>query len=137
MPGRPVLWSIVAVLALAARQPVAAQRVTGSIQGTVSVEAGSTLAGVAVSVRNQDTGLRRSTLTDPDGRYAITSLPVEGLYDVQAELTGFVTVVKKMVALTPNETLVIDFAMRVAVLETVTVTAASPLVDLGRSTAQQ
>ena len=100
-------------------------------------DVGNTLAGVAVSVRNQDTGLRRSALTDPDGRYAITSLPVEGLDEVRAELTGFVTVVRERVPLTPNETLVIDFSMRVAVLETVTVTAATPLVDLGRSTVQQ
>ena len=135
MPVRPVLWSIVAVLAMG--HPVAAQRVTGAIQGTVAGDAGNPLAGVTVSVRNQDTGLRRSAVTGTDGRYVITSLPVEGLYDVQAELTGFVTVVTKMVTLTPNETLVIDFTLRVSVRESVTVTAATPLVEVGRSAVQQ
>ena len=119
MPVRPVLWSIVAVLAIG--HPAAAQRVTGAIQGTVTGDAGNPLPGVTLSVRNQDTGLRRSAVTDPDGRYVITSLPVEGLYDVQAELTGFVTVVARMVRLTPNETFVIDFTLRVSVLESVTV----------------
>jgi hypothetical protein len=135
MPVRPVLWSIVALLAIG--HPVAAQRVTGAIQGTVTEDGGNDLADVMVSVRNLDTGLRRSAVTGPDGRYVITSLPVEGLYDVQAEQTGFVTVVKKMVTLTPNETLVIDFILRFAVRESVTVTAASPLIDLGRSSVQQ
>jgi outer membrane receptor protein involved in Fe transport len=135
MPVRPALWSIAIVLAIG--DPVAAQRVTGAIEGTVAGEVGNDLPGVTVSVHNRDTGLRRSAVTDPDGRYAITSLPVEGLYEVQAELTGYVTVVNKTVTLTPNETLVIDFAMRVAVLESVTVTAATPPVDLGRSTVQQ
>jgi carboxypeptidase family protein len=117
--------------------PVAAQRVTGAIQGTVAGDAGNPLPGVAVSVRNQDTGLRRSAVTGTDGRYVIASLPVEGLYEVQAELTGFVTVVTKMVTLTPNETLVIDFTLRVSVRESVTVTAATPLVEVGRSAVQQ
>ena len=69
MHVRPVLWSIVAVLAAA--DSAAAQRMTSAIQGTVAGDLGSALSGVTVNVRNQDTGLQRSAETGPDGRYVI------------------------------------------------------------------
>ncbi len=130
-------FGLLIFVCLALGRPVAAQRTTGVIEGVVTIDAGNGLADVTITVQNQDTGLRRSTTTDPDGRYVMTGLPVEGEYDIQAELPGFVTVVRRKVTVTPNEIVVIGFTLRVAAAETVTVTAVTPLLDLGRSTVQQ
>ena len=129
---------VAAILAcLAIGHPAAAQRVTAAIEGAVRGEAGNELMGAIIVVQNLDTGLRRTTVTDPEGRYVITSLPVEGQYAIQAELPGYGTVLRRNVILASNETLVIDFTLRVAVAETVTVTASTPALDLGRSSVQQ
>ena len=93
-------WLVPSILAcLAIGQPAAAQRVTAAIEGTVTRDGRNELTGALISVQNLDTGLRRSTVTGPDGRYVITSLPVEGQYSIQAELPGFSTIVRKDVAL--------------------------------------
>jgi hypothetical protein len=129
---------IAALLAcLAIGRPVAAQRVTAAIEGTVRGDGGNELPGATITVQNYDTGLRRSTITDPAGRYVITSLPVEGQYGIQVELPGFGTGLRMDVMFASNETLVLDFTLKVIAAETVTVTAVSPTVDLGRSSVQQ
>jgi hypothetical protein len=125
------------VAAVAIGRPVAAQRVTGAIEGTVTGDAGVVLSGAVIVVHNQDTGFRRSAETDQDGRYVINGLPAEGRYEVQAQLAGFVAAVHQDVTVASGDTLVIDFRLRVAAAETVIVSASAASVDLGRSTVRQ
>lgn len=122
---------------LAVGTPVAAQRVTGAIAGTVTGDAGAGLAGVTITVVNQGTGLRRTATTGPDGRYVIASLPVEGEYEVRAELEGFAGVVRDSVTLAPNEDLAIDFSLKAAAAETVLVIASASAFERPQSFAQQ
>ena len=127
--------SLLACLACAA--PADAQRVTGAIAGTATDDRGTNLAGVTVSVQNEATGLRRGTVTDADGRYMITGLPVEGEYNIRATLTGLATLVRERVTVVPNETLIVDFRLAVAAETTVIVTGSSPTRDVAQSTVQQ
>ena len=95
------------------------------------------LSDVMIVIQNEDTGLRRSTATGPDGRYLITSLPVEGTYTIQAALPGFGSFVRRNVTLASNETIVIDFSLRLATEQQVDVLGRTLPLDLGRSTVQQ
>jgi protocatechuate 3,4-dioxygenase beta subunit len=65
-----------------------AQSTSGTISGTVTDESKGVLPGVAIEVVNADTGVTRSLVTGPDGRYQALSLP-PGTYRVTAELSGF------------------------------------------------
>jgi outer membrane receptor protein involved in Fe transport len=111
----------------------AAQSVTGSIQGSVVDGSGAVLPGVTVTVLNAATGATRVAVTDDRGLFAAELLPV-GVYDVTAELTGFQTRKSEAVPLTVGQTVNLRLELGVAaVQETVTVTGASPVLEISRS----
>ena len=118
---------IVLVMASAAR-PALAQG-TGQIDGTVRDEQGGVLPGTAVSLRNQDSGVTRSVVTESDGRYIFPAL-APGRYMVRAELSGFATEEMRDIVITIGLELRRDFNLKIrAVAETVTVAGQSPVVD--------
>src|SRR6202035_3069688 len=59
-----------------------------SIQGVVSDSSGGAIPGVAIRVKNVETGAERHQVTDEAGRYEAGALPV-GRYEVRAEKAGF------------------------------------------------
>jgi hypothetical protein len=61
---------------------------TGQIVGVVVDASGAAAAGAAVTIRNPQTNLTRTTTTDSAGRYAVSSLPL-GPYTVGVALSGF------------------------------------------------
>src|SRR5690349_9999851 len=68
--------------------PSLAQNTNSRISGTVSDNSGAVIAGAKVTVTNQDTKLNWKTVTDNNGFYVVTSLPV-GAYNVGVEMAGF------------------------------------------------
>jgi hypothetical protein len=54
------------------------------------------VAGATVKVRNEGTGLERTTVTSGDGSYTVSELPI-GTYSVTVSLTGFQTAVTNKV----------------------------------------
>ena len=109
--------------------PSAAQTVAGTLQGTVKDQSGGVLPGTTVSARSLDTGLVRETVTNAAGYYVLSFLPIGG-YEVSAALAGFRTVVHQQVAVTLNDTRVVDFELAPApVAETVTVRAEAPPIN--------
>jgi hypothetical protein len=106
----------------------------GELSGTVRDETGASLPGVTVTVTHVETGLTRVVTTDESGRYRAPLLPVGG-YTIQAELPSFATVTREGVIVTVGSAPVIDLTMPLAtVTEAITVTAASPVVEVQRST---
>jgi hypothetical protein len=62
-----------------------AQQGTTEIRGRALDSQGGVLPGVAVTVRNQDTGMFRETVTNADGTYFVSGI-VPGPYEISAEL---------------------------------------------------
>ena len=128
---RFVQW-LVLVMVLVAASPAAsaaAQGSIGTILGTVTDESRSVIPGVVVTARNVGTGAVQSTTSDDQGRYTIPALPV-GDYEIHTELQGFQTVLRTGIRLNVGAEVVVDFQLPLgAVAETLTVTAAAPLVN--------
>ncbi len=119
---------VVCVLALSATS-LAAQQGTTEIRGDVRDAQGGALPGVTVTVRNQDTGIFRETVSSADGAYFISGI-VPGPYQVSAELQGFKKYLREDVRLEIGKTSTIDLHLEVgSIAETVTVTAELPIVD--------
>jgi Carboxypeptidase regulatory-like domain len=102
-----------------------------AISGTITDATGSVLPGVTVEARSPALIERvRTVFTDGAGLYEIEGLR-PGTYSVTFTLTGFSVVVREGIELTSGFTAKVDAQLRVgAVTETVTVTGATPLVDV-------
>lgn len=109
--------------------PLAAQTVTGSMQGTVSDRGGAALPGVTVTIRNIETGYERVTVTNEKGFYSAPFLPV-GRYRVNAELAGLGSTTANNVGVELNTTTVRNFALAPQMSETVTVNADAPHINV-------
>ena len=111
-----------------------AQAAGATLQGTVSDDQGAVMPGANVTITNVETGWTRSIVTDEHGRYRAAALP-PGRYELKTELTGFGSEVRSGLALTIGQEATINVQMKVAgVAETVSVTAASPLVETTNNT---
>ena len=123
MPDRTTLvfrlfYAALVLLIIAGSRPAFAQGPTGVIEGVVRDEQGGVLPGVAMTLRNQDTGVTRTQVTEPDGRYSFPALS-PGTYVLRAELAGFGTTEARSLVITIGLALRQDVTMRVqAVAET-------------------
>ena len=113
---------------------LSAQVSTATISGTTKDSSGAMLPGTEVVVRNVDTGISRSVVTDASGRFRIPQLGL-GSYEIRASLTGFKTEVRSGIVLTVGREAVLDLTLQVGdVAETVEVTGEAPLVEtIGRA----
>jgi len=127
-----VLLSLVFML-LAVTQGFA-QKQTGTIRGTVKDEAGEPLPGVVVELKGQALMGVRSITTDPTGGFRFLALPIGAEYEVTFSLQGFQPEMRKGQRVTIGGTVAIDITLKPVSLKTeLTVTAASPLVDVEKS----
>ena len=81
--------ALVALLVTVAIE-AAAQGGTGVISGTIRDAQGAVLPGVTVTLRNQATGVSRTTVSESDGTYRFPALN-PGRFTVATELAGFAT----------------------------------------------
>jgi hypothetical protein len=124
---------LVLIFALGFAAAAAAQGERGVITGIVSDAQGGVLPGVAVSVRNVDTGFTMSDVTGADGQYRFGALPL-GRYELKAELVGFTTATVTDLAITINRELQQNITMGLTTLqESVTVTGQAPVVEVTKS----
>src|SRR5213593_5171642 len=102
-----------------------------TITGTVKDTSGAVLPGVTVEASSPVLIEKvRSALTDSSGLYRIVDLR-PGAYTLTVTLPGFATVKRDGIELIGSVTLTIPFELKVGELqETVTVTGASPVVDV-------
>ena len=128
---------LVGVLALMLLLP-AASYAQSAIAGVVKDTTGAVLPGVTVEASSpvliEQT---RSATTDSQGQYKILDLR-PGTYSVTFSLPGFATVKRDGIELPANFTAPVNGELRVgAVEETVTVSGASPVVDVQQAVTQQ
>ena len=102
---------------------------TAQISGTVRDSSGGVLPGVDVTATQTQTNFSRSAVSDENGNYTLTNLPI-GPYRLQAMLSGFRTFVQTGIVLTVNASPEIAIELGLGALtETVSVEAATPLVE--------
>ncbi|HEV2985516.1 MAG TPA: carboxypeptidase-like regulatory domain-containing protein, partial [Vicinamibacterales bacterium] len=128
---RVVLGLVIAACLLPAA--LAAQAVTGTILGTITDTSGAAVPGATVTLTNINTGFTRTVVTDGNGEYTVPSLPT-GKYKLAAELPGFKTASVSEIELGVDQHVRLNAKLEVGtVSETVTVAAASPLVQTSTS----
>src|SRR5260370_15896255 len=74
-----------------------AQQTTGTVTGRVVDQQGAAIPGVTVTAKNLATGFTRTETSDGEGVDRLQALPV-GIYEVNAELSGFATASQQDVA---------------------------------------
>ena len=133
-------WSFAAavlVLALVWPHSALAQSVsstTGSINGRVVDDSGAALPGVSIEAASPSMQGVRTTVSAEDGSFRFPAVP-PGEYIITFNLPGFATVSREGVRITLGFTATLNIVMQVASLqETVTVTGASPVVDVTSTT---
>jgi hypothetical protein len=99
----------------------------------VTDDQGAVMPGVTVVVMNAETGWTRDVVTDIRGWYRVAALP-PGTYEVRAELQGFATLRRTGLVITIGQEATVNLALPLATVEeTVTVSAAVPLVETTRN----
>ena len=115
------------LLLIVAAVPAVAQLQGGSIGGTILDEQGGALPGVVVSVEGIDA--TRTFTTDERGSYRFLNL-APGSYAVRALLDGFSPLERSPIVVAVGRHVEVPLALTVGgISETVTVVAASPLLD--------
>jgi hypothetical protein len=108
---------------------VSAQQGAAGLSGTIVDQQNTALSGVALLIRNQETGTYRISRSNPDGTYFLTGLP-PGRYEIHASLPGFKQSRQPGIRLEVGRTTIVDVTLVVGDLaESVVVEAATPLVD--------
>jgi hypothetical protein len=127
------------ILLPAAAVPAAAlaQTTTSGIAGIVKDTSGAVVPGVTVEAASPALIEKvRTGVTDAQGQYKIIDLR-PGTYTVTFTVAGFATVRREDLELPPNFTASVNAEMRVGTLtETVTVSGATPVVDIQNMTQQ-
>jgi hypothetical protein len=107
-----------------------AQEFRGRLNGTVTDTSGAVLPGVTVTATSPALIQPQILVTGPDGDYRVIALPA-GVYELTFELSGFQTLKRTGIRVVINTTLTVNVELQVAALkESVTVTGASPVVDV-------
>ena len=108
-------WMLALLLGVAT---ASAQQGTTEVRGRVLDPQGAMLPGVTVTVRTQDTGMFRETVSGPDGTFIVGGI-VPGRYELSAELQGFKKFLRRDVELEIGKTTSIDLPLEVGSLSDV------------------
>src|SRR6185295_17603435 len=84
-----------------------AQAVKGTLLGTVTDTTGAGVPGATVTISEVQTGLGRSATTNASGNYTFSNLK-DGVYRVEAEISGFRKTVHERVKVDVNTTVRVD-----------------------------
>ncbi len=107
---------------------------TGAIRGRVVDENGQPLPGVSITATGPALQGKATAVTREDGFFRLPGLPPGRDYEVKAELQGFEAVVRKGIIVNVGTVITIQIEMKPSTLqEEITVTAASPVVDVVKS----
>ncbi|MCI0403423.1 MAG: carboxypeptidase-like regulatory domain-containing protein [Acidobacteria bacterium] len=115
---------------------LSSQSAGGSISGYVYDASGAVVPDTAVRVTNTGTGFVRTVNSDRRGYYLVTPLPV-GAYDVVYTHDGFAELRRSGVHIEVGESAALDATLKVGGMqESVVVTEATPLIEIGKSGAE-
>src|SRR5678816_2679402 len=128
-PRGLVIGVLVGAAFLGSLVQAGSQVTTATLYGVVRDTSGGILPGVNVTVTHQGTNLKRETVTDGRGEFALPGLPA-GPYAIKIELSGFKTYTSSGLKLGASQEVRQTYALEVGALEeTITVTESTPLVQ--------
>jgi hypothetical protein len=81
---------------------LSAQQITGTIRGVATDPTGAVVQGATVTVKQSQTDLSRTAVTDRNGAYIVLELPI-GSYRLQVTAKGFKEYVQDGILLSVNE----------------------------------
>ncbi|PYP18275.1 MAG: hypothetical protein DMD54_06005 [Gemmatimonadetes bacterium] len=129
-----VLCSVLTLAVGIAASPLAAQAVTGKVEGSVTDQAGASVANAQVFV----VGTSFGAVTNDKGYYFINNVPV-GTYTIRAQFIGYAPAEVRNVRVQGGQTITTDVKMQssAVVLTGITVTAAAqPIVPRDQVTSK-
>ena len=131
---RWILAALAACVLATASQPLTAQSVQASINGSVLDPSGAAVPGASVELLSVSTGVRRRVESDENGLYAFPNLN-PGDYEIMVESTGFQRLDRSGISLRPNQKSRVDLELTVGdVTETVTVSAQVAPINFDNAT---
>jgi len=119
---------VLCALLLLFTRGASAQSFQGGLRGALK-DSGGVIPGVEVTLTNEQTNIKRSTVTNERGEYVFANVD-PGNYGVKATLQGYKTVDRGAVRIGTQQFLTLDLTMEVgAITENVTVTGSAPLIE--------
>src|SRR5687768_16917698 len=108
---------------------IAHAQVAGSLAGTVHDPNGAVVPGAEITIKNDATNFTRTAVTNDEGRWTVTSLPV-GSYTLSFEKNGFKKALTKDAPVEASVTRTVDVTLEIGVSDVfVDVTSDQPLVQ--------
>ncbi|HXD17875.1 MAG TPA: carboxypeptidase regulatory-like domain-containing protein [Vicinamibacterales bacterium] len=103
---------------------------TAQLSGRITDESDAVLPGATITATQTSTGFVRSDVTDANGAYVLSNLPL-GPYRFEVSLSGFRAYVQTGIVLQVGSSPVLNARLSVGQLEeSVTVEGAAPLIDV-------
>src|SRR4051812_22125371 len=100
------------LLALSLASGLLAQTFTGTFRGNVVDPTGAMIPNVKISIREVDTGVERTTVSNDAGWYEMPLLP-PGRYQLEANHAGFQKYVRSSMRLDVNQHVDLQIEMKV------------------------
>ena len=123
-----LVWAL-ALICLLVPRLVLAQFDTATVLGTVTDSTGARVPGATIILKNADTGITATTVSDSEGNYQFLNVRI-GTYSVRSELQGFSAAIVETVSVVVNARQRVDLSMKIGnVGETVVVTGAARLLE--------
>ena len=138
MAGLSHWFSLVVVLMLLIPSVAAyGQFESASVLGYVKDSSGAAVASTKVTLTNTGTGIAQTAISDQEGRYEFSSVPI-GSYVVKGEATSFAPTQTAAFTLTTNARQRVDLELKAgSVNETVTVSSAPTALETETSSRSQ
>jgi outer membrane receptor protein involved in Fe transport len=107
---------------------------TGALKGVITLEDGSPVPGVLVSLSSEKVaGANKTTVTNEEGRYRFVGL-LPSTYTIKASLEGFASAKQDDIKVSTSKTLTVDLTLKQGkITEEVIVEGKSPVVDVKSS----
>jgi outer membrane receptor protein involved in Fe transport len=113
--------------------PLAAQALYGTVTGTVTDAQGASIPGATVTIRDENTGLELTTVTDGTGTYTLRNV-AGGTYTLRATLQGFKEFVQTGIPVTAGSIARINGKLEIGALtESITVTTEAALLKTDKA----
>lgn len=119
---KPLTYILLLFITMYAVVPEAYSQINGSISGRVTNELGEIVSGANIKAQNLEFGISRTTTSNKEGYFTVTSLPV-GVYSITINAPGFSDFKQEKIKLDVGGAFNLEVRMQVSgVKEVVTIT---------------